>query len=119
MSVSLPNQATANADSQATITALTTAAEAAFVASTTVLINQAIANGLFFVEPLVVPLVTPIYVTAYFQALGYTVLFPIIPTSPFNPAFVPGFPEVLPPGYQQPFAPTPPGPPRFRISWGQ
>ena len=98
MSITLPNASTANTDTNSNITAETTAAQNAFIANCTVLINQAIANGIFFIEPYAVPLVTPDFVTAYFEGLGYTVLFPLVPPGPFNPAFIPGFPEVLPPG---------------------
>ena len=120
MSYTLPNASTADTNSQATIAAETTAAENAFVAQATVLINEAISNGIFMIQPFLPPLVTPTYVTDYFQPLGYTVTFPIIPVGEFNPAFVPGFPEVLPPGYIPPFS-NPnrplPGPPRIQISW--
>jgi hypothetical protein len=71
------------------------------------------------VEPFLPPLVSSDFVTTYFTALGYAVLFPIIPPGPYNPAFVPGFPEVLPPGFTDWGGPQPfPGPPRIRISWG-
>lgn len=79
MSITLPNAATANTDSAAINTADVAAAEATFVADTTVLINQAIQNGLFLVQPILPRLVTSAYVTTYFTALGYTVLFPIYP----------------------------------------
>lgn len=118
MAITLPNASTANTDSTDTNAANVTAAETAFVASTTVLINQAIANGFFMIMPYLPFLVTSSYVTTYFTALGYTVTFPIIPPGPFNPCFVAGFPEVLPPGY------TPwncgcgfTGLPRIQISW--
>jgi hypothetical protein len=96
MPTTLPNAATANTNSNATIAALTAAAQANFIASTTVLINQAINNGLFQVQPFMVPLVTSAYIISYFQTLGYTVLFPIIPSGPYEFCFAPaGFPEVL------------------------
>lgn len=118
MSITLPNASTANTDSTATNTADVTAAEVTFVADTTVLINQAIQNGLFFVEPVLPILVTSAYVTTYFQALGYVVTFPILQYNGYNPAFVPGFPEVLPPGYLNPFFDHAyQGPPRIKISW--
>lgn len=120
MAITLPNAATANTDSLATIVAETAAAQAAFIANATVLINQAIANGLFRIEPFMVPLVTSTYITTYFQGLGYTVVYPIFPfcCTQWNPCFVAGFPEVLPPGY------VPwncgcgnDGRPRIQISW--
>ncbi len=119
MAIILPPSNEANSQTVANIEAAVIAAQNAFIASTTVLINNAINNGLFFVEPYLVPLVTPDFVTTYFEGLGYTVLFPLVPTYPYNPAFVPGFPEVLPPGYMAPFPGVEPiGPPRFKISWG-
>jgi hypothetical protein len=119
MSITLPNASTANADSVAATAAATTAAEAAFVANATVLINDAMALGLFKIEPFMIPLVTSDYIATYFQALGYVVLFPIVPVDPFNPSFIAGFPEVLPPGYVIPGnGDNDLGPPRIRISWG-
>lgn len=118
MSITLPNASTANTDSTATNAADIVAAEADFVAATTVLINQAIQNGLFLVQPVLPHLVTSAYVTTYFTNLGYAVLFPIYPQYGYNPAFVPGFPEVLPPGYENPFFNHAyQGPPRIQISW--
>ena len=100
MAITLPNAATANTDSTAEIAAATAANQASFIASATVLINQAIANGLYQVEPYMVPLVTSDYITTYFQGLGYTVTFPIIPPGPWWPCYAAaGFPEVLPPGW--------------------
>ena len=122
----LPNASTANTDSNANIASETATAETAFIASTTVLINNAISNSLFQVEPFLPLLVTPAYVTTYFTNLGYSVLFPICGGCncsgnsgyPYEPCFVTGFPEVLPPGY------IPwncecgyDGPSRIQISW--
>lgn len=115
--VTLPDAADATIDSEAAQAAAIATAQAQFIADVTVLINTATSNGLYYVEPYVDPLVTPAYVTSYFTPLGYTVLYPIIPNYPYNPAFVPGFPEVLPPGYQQPNVQQPPGRPRIKISW--
>lgn len=115
--VTLPDATEATTESEAAIAAAIATAEAQFVADVTVLINTATSNGLFHVEPYVDPLVTPAYVTSYFTPLGYTVLYPIIPIYPYNPTFVPGFPEVLPPGYHQPNWPQSPGRPRIKISW--
>lgn len=118
MSITLPDATTANTESAATNTADVVTAQAEFVAATTVLINQAISNGLFLVQPILPSLVTSAYVTAYFTNLGYSVLFPIYPVYGYNPAFVPGFPEVLPPGYENPFFNhSYQGPPRIQISW--
>jgi len=118
MSITLPSASTANTDSTATNAADVAAAEATFVADTTVLINQATQNGLFLVQPILPHLVTSDYVTTYFTALGYKVLFPIYPQYGYNPAFVPGFPEVLPSGYISPFFNHAyQGPPRIQISW--
>lgn len=131
MSVTLPNASTATTDSNASITAATTAAETAFIASTTVLINQAISNGFFQVQPFLPLLVTSAYVTTYFQGIGYTVLFPICGNNCGNgswgwddgccgsPCIGPaGFPEALPPGYV-PWncACGYSGPARIQISW--
>ena len=104
MSITLPNATTANTDSNATISAETLAAQTVFVAAVTVLINQAISNGLFQVQPFLPPLVTSTYVNTYFTGLGYTVIYPVSGggcgcNSQYNPCFVVGFPEVLPPGY--------------------
>lgn len=124
--MTLPNAATANTDSNANIAAATATAQTNFIASTTVLINNAISNGLFQVEPFLPFLVTSEYVTGYFTPLGYTVLFPICGgscgcgcNSQFNPCFVDGFPEVLPPGYV-PWNCScggPSQPSRIQISW--
>jgi hypothetical protein len=100
MAITLPNASNADTDSQATNNANIVNAQNQFVAAVTVLINNAISNGLFFVQPVLPPLVTSEFVTSYFTNLGYTVTFPLLPSAPYNPAFIPGFPEVLPPGYQ-------------------
>ena len=115
--VTLPDAAEATTESEAAQAAAIATAQTNFIAEVTVLINNAITNGLYYVEPFVDPLVTPTYVTNYFTPLGYTVLYPISPNYPYNSAFVPGFPEVLPPGYQQPNLPQTPGRPRIKISW--
>ena len=119
MPITLPNASTANADSVAATAAATTAAQTSFIANATVLINDAMALGYFKIEPFMVPLVTSDYISTYFQALGYTVLFPILPPVPFDPAFVPNFPEVLPPGWTA-WSDTIDvrSAPRIRISWG-
>lgn len=118
--VTLPDQASANVGSAASNSAAITTAQNDFIASATVLINQAINNGFFQIEPYMVPLVTSTYITTYFQALGYTVTFPVISPGPWGPCFFPaGFPEVIPPGLE-------PwnchcgncGPIRIKISWG-
>ena len=119
MSITLPNASTATTNSNATITAETAAAQAVFVANATVLINDAIQNGLFRVEPFMINLVTSDYITTYFQALGYTVVFPIFPPGPFDFCFVPaGFPEVIPSGWTNwGCACGSNCTPRIRISW--
>lgn len=111
MSITLPTDSEANTQTLANRAAAVTAAEAAFVANATVLINQAIANGFLRVQPFLNPLVTSAYVMTYFQAQGYTVTFPlsgcgcgcdcsgVYPSYPYEPCFVSGFPEALPPGY--------------------
>lgn len=99
MPITLPDASTANTESNATITANVANAQTLFIASTTVLINNATANGFFQVEPFVIPWLNIANITTYFQGLGYTVLFPIVEPGPYNPCFVAGFPEVLPPGY--------------------
>lgn len=121
MAITLPNQAAANAASLAATAAATTAAEAVFVASATVLINDAMALGFFKIEPYMIPLVTATYIETYFQALGYTVTFPIIPPGPFDFCFAPaGFPEVFPIGWVNWGCHCGRGCPpfRIRISWG-
>jgi hypothetical protein len=119
MSIILPDATDAETASLAAQAAAIATAEAAFIASTTVLINDAIALGLPLVEPFLPPLVSSTYVTNYFTPLGYVVLYPIIPPGPYNPAFVPGFPEALPPNYIKWGGPgLYPGAPRIRISWG-
>lgn len=121
MSISLPNQATANAESLAATAAATAASQAAFIASATVLINDSIANGFFQIEPYMVPLVTSSYITTYFEALGYTVLFPIVNPGPYEFCFAPaGFPEVLPEGWTNWSCNCGRscGPVRIKISWG-
>lgn len=105
----IPSASDANIDSQASIAAAITAEEAVFIASTTVLINNAISNGFFQIEPFLPFLVSPTFVKNYFTNLGYTVLFPVCNECgcncygnsgyPYEPCFVAGFPEVLPPGY--------------------
>lgn len=120
MSITLPDAATATTDSNAAITAETLAAQTVFVAQATVLIDTAISNGLFLVQPFLPALVTSEYVTTYFTALGYLVLYPIYPnfSNQFNPPFIDGFPEVLPPGYVPWNVVGPlPGPVRIQISW--
>ena len=118
MSITLPNEAAAHAAALAAQAAAITAAQDAFVANATVLINQAMALGQLFIQPYMVPLVTSDYITTYFTALGYAVLFPIIPPDQFNPNFIAGFPEVLPPGFTFAGQVTSGlGPPRIQISW--
>jgi hypothetical protein len=126
MPITLPNAATALTGSQATLTALMANAEATFVASTTVLINAAIANGFFQVQPFLIPFLTPTYVTTYFTNLGYVVSFPIWPDNcgypgyPYEPCFAPpGFPEVLGNDYHNWSCGCGDdcGPPRIAISW--
>lgn len=100
MAITLPTQSQANTDSLAAQATATADAQAAFIANTTVLINNAITLGQFFVQPFIVPLVTSTYITTYFQALSYTVVFPITPPGPWDPCFAPaGFPEVLGPDW--------------------
>lgn len=123
MSVTLPTASAADTASNAAIAAATTAAQAAFVASTTVLINQAIGNGLFRVQPFLPILITAEYVTSYFQPLGYAVLFPICSNcctwQECDPCLMPAnFPEVLPPGFiPWNCCPGFQGPVRIQISW--
>lgn len=123
MPITLPTATTANTDSNATIAALTTAAQTTFIASTTVLINNAINNGLFQVEPYLIPYVTSSFVTTYFQNLGYTVSFPIYPFygwGGYHPCFAPaGFPEVLGNDWMNWSCGCGNhcGPPRISISW--
>ena len=93
MSITLPNRSEANVLSAAALSAVTVAAQAAFIARCTVLINNATTNGLFKIEPYLVPNVTCTYVTGYFQALGYTVT-PSTLDNELDPET--GFPEVAP-----------------------
>lgn len=124
MSITLPTASAADTASNASIAAATAAVQAAFVASTTVLINQAIANGIFLVQPFLPILITQDYVTSYFQPLGYQVLFPICGSccggwQECGPCFMPAnFPEVTPPGFiPWNCCPDYQGPPRIQISW--
>lgn len=127
MSITLPTASQADTRSQANIAAETATAEAQFVAYCTVLINNSITNGLFQIQPFLPPLVTSTYVASYFQPLGYTVLFPAFNGGcncsgnsgyPYEPCFVAGFPEALPPGYEIWSCQCGnSGPPRISISW--
>ena len=119
MSITLPDAAAAETAALAAQAAAIATAQASFIASTTVLINQAIAIGLPLVEPYLPVLVTSTYVIDYFTALGYAVLYPIYPPGPFG-EFYPaaGFPEVVPPGNSYWGGIAVPGIPRIRISWG-
>jgi hypothetical protein len=51
----LPNASTANTASTAVDNAAITEAQNAFVANATVLINQAIQNGIFYIQPFITP----------------------------------------------------------------
>jgi len=100
MTYTLPDASTANTESNATLAERTTTANAQFIASATVLINNATANSLFQVEPFVVPFMSIATITTYFQGLGYTVTYPIVPNYPWNWCGIPaGFPEVVPNGW--------------------
>jgi len=101
MTYTLPDATTANTDSNATLAAHTATANAAFIASATVLINNAVANGLFQVEPYIAPFMNITTITTYFQGLGYVVTFPIVPPGPYDPYcyLAAGFPEVIPPNW--------------------
>lgn len=116
MSITLPDASTANTDTTAVNAAEVAAQQVAFIAHTTVLINNAIANGLFSIYPFLPPLVTPDYITTYFTNLGYVVTYPIIVPGPFDPPFVIGFPEVTPPGWT-PWSQQNQNIPRIQISW--
>jgi hypothetical protein len=116
----LPDADTAKTESAATLAAAIATAEATFVAQVTVLIDNAIANGLYCVQPYLDPLVTSDYVTGYFSAppLNYVVLYPVYPLYPYNTMIEVVQPQVLPPGYQQPYTQNQyDGPPRIQISW--
>lgn len=100
MPYTLPTASTANTDSNATLTANIATANAAFIATATVLINNAITNGLFQVEPYVIPYLDIATITTYFQGFGYTVTFPIVQPGPFQWCGIPaGFPGVVPPNW--------------------
>ena len=115
MSYTLPPAEEANTESVAADTAFIAAANAAFIANTTVLIINAINNGFFQVEPFVIPYLSIPTVTEYFQSYGYTVLYPIVPPGPFEAMVLQ--PQVIPPGYIPPNQPQSPGYPRIQISW--
>jgi hypothetical protein len=124
--VTLPTDSEANAESMATITAKIAVANAEFIASTTILITNAISNGLFQVEPFVIPFLGIATITTYFQGFGYTVVFPASfgcncngnSGYPYEPCFIAGFPEVLPPGYVPWNCQCQDcGTPRVKISW--
>jgi hypothetical protein len=119
MSIILPNEADANSETIANNDEAIATAKAEFVANTTVLIVNAVANGLFSVAPFLPELVPSAYVVSYFQGLGYVVLYPAVPQSNewLNPPFIAGFPEVLPEGYIPWNQNTPSGPLRVQISW--
>lgn len=128
MAITLPDQASANAASAAAAAAALASAQSQYIASVTVLINNATKNGFLRVQPYLIPPITSAFVTSYFEALGYTITFPAFADGcncsgnagyPYIPCFVAGFPEVLPPGYipwdcECGF----PGPPRIQITWG-
>ena len=127
MNITLPSAALANDESISSINTFISAAEATFLASTTVLITNAISNGLFKVEPFLIPFVTSTYVNSVFQPLGYVVSFPIFP---FNCGFeYPDFPCTAPAGFPEVLGNTwfpwncncgcDCGPPRISISWAQ
>jgi hypothetical protein len=123
-----PTESEANASSTAAIADLVATANADFQANATLLINNAITAGFYSVSPFVVPYLNIGTVTTYFQSFGYTVQFPICGSCncsgnagyPYEPCFVAGFPEVLPPGYA-PWncCPDYEGPSRIKISWWQ
>ena len=115
MSYTLPTAATADAETLARNAAEVATANAAFIADATVLINNAISNGLFQVQPLVVTNTDIPTVVAYLRAQGYTVLYPIVAQGPYWAPVV--IPEVLPPGYVYPNQEFQQGPPRIQISW--
>lgn len=122
MAITLPTASDADTFSQANNTAEITAVQNYFIANVTVLINNAIANGLFYVEPYSIPLVDPTWVSTYFTSLGYTVLYPLVPTYPYQQPFpAAGFPGVIPPGYvspmTNPFYDGTGAPARYKISW--
>lgn len=115
----LPPQSEANNSTTEAILAKIAAANANFIASSTVLINNAITNDFYEVEPFAIPFLDINAITTYFQSFGYIVTFPIIPPGPwglFYPAA--GFPEVVPGGstyWAGPFNNS--EPPRVKISW--
>ena len=74
--MSLPNKATANADSLAAITALQSAANAQFILLATDLINDAISRGVYAVSLNTVDPIDLSSLAAYFATLGYSVTFP-------------------------------------------
>lgn len=125
MSITLPTASVANTDSAASRATFTANAEAVFLASTTVLINNAISNGLFQVAPFLIPFITSTYVRSIFEPLGYVVSFPIFP---FNCGFTyPDFPCLAPANFPEVLGNTwfpwncdcgcDCGPPRILISW--
>jgi len=111
----LPDQATANAASFAAQTAAVTAGNTAFIQATTILIENAISNKLYTVEPIIPLNVDYNAVLPYFTGLGYTVQFMLsLPN---------GWPPIYPaPGWDGPFgwngaAPPPPFPSEQWLSW--
>lgn len=100
MAIILPNKADAKTQSQANIADFTAEANAAFIATATALILTAVGLNFYSVFPFVTPYLDIATITTYFEGYGYTVTFPVCPNSPYNPCFVAGFPEVLPPGYR-------------------
>jgi hypothetical protein len=69
----LPDQSVANSETIAAQTALVAAANAAFIESATILIENAITNSLFQAFPFLIANVDYNVISAYFTALDYTV----------------------------------------------
>ena len=112
----LPDQSDANAASFAAQTAAVTAGNAAFIQSATILIENAISNSLYAVEPFLPINVDYNVVAAYFTGLGYTVQ--LLPIGPF------GWPPIYPapgwngfPGFFNGAAPPPAFPSLEWESW--
>lgn len=107
MAITLPPYSQANDLTATGIAAKIATANATFIASATVLINNAVNNGFYQIQPFVIPYLSISTVTTFFESYGYNVLFPSTfgcncdgnAGYPYEPCFVAGFPEVLPPGY--------------------
>lgn len=93
MPPTLPTASEALTQTLANIAVFTAAANTLFIANATVLINNAIALGFYGIAPFITKWLDQDTIVSYFEALGYTVIIPVIPG--FNFAFNPP-PQIAP-----------------------